>query len=558
MEDTTAPTATSAPTFATPDLAAWRARAERELKGTPLDKLTAKLLEGLEVQPLYVDAPRRAPLATRRNGVFRVVARLDGAAGSLAEVVADEVLGGSDGIALALAEGQDPGETLPELLINTSGERDGAQRLLAQAGERAVCWAALDARTGADAALALAQTFGWREGTLLVAADRVHEGGADAATELGVALAQLVAALRYLEQQGIAPRTALQATVVRLAVGSDFLLQIAKLRAWRGLVARVSAVIGVDGSQPLLWAAQSRRALSRFDPWSNLLRGTVAGFGALAGGADVATVEPFDRAARHSDAMARRLARNTLLILRDESHLDAVADPAAGSFALESWTETLAARAWSVFQAIEAAGGDGSTGAETFIAKAVQNAADARGNRIARRQDAIIGTSLYIDADEAPLADAQPTLADGDTRDGAPFDALRLRAMMGHPTIFVANVGPLAEQQARTAWVRDLFHAGGYRCIDEGDGFPDSAAALAAFAAQPTTTAIIAAADARYAEVVPTLAAGLKTAGARCVLVAGRPGPDEAAFRAAGVDDYVYTGLDVTVVLDAALRREGL
>src|SRR5690606_18268455 len=162
--------------------------------------------------------------------------------------------------------------------------------------------------------------------------------------ELGWATAALVGALRRLDAQGFGPE-GLPAVALRLSVGDDTFVELAKLRAARLLAARVGEVVGV--SPPVrLHAVGSRSLLTRHDPWTNLLRASHQAFvGALAG-ADLVTVVPWDRVLGRPSAHARRLAATTHAVLRHEGHLDAVADPAAGAWYVEALTERLAAAAW--------------------------------------------------------------------------------------------------------------------------------------------------------------------------------------------------------------------
>ena len=97
--------------------------------------------------------------------------------------------------------------------------------------------------------------------------------------------------------------------------------------------------------------------MTRYDPWVNMLRTTVAAFAAGAGGADAITVLPFDSALGQSDDFARRIARNTSPLLMEESHVAKVSDPAAGSYAVEQLTDELARAAWTEFGLIEEVGG---------------------------------------------------------------------------------------------------------------------------------------------------------------------------------------------------------
>jgi len=183
--------------------------------------------------------------------------------------------------------------------------------------------------------------------------------GATAVDELSLAIATGVEYLRRLEAAGIAPEVVCRRLRFILPVGRDFFMEIAKLRAVRWLWARVAEACGVapDARAVPVHAITSPRCLTVRDPWVNMLRGTVESFAAVVGGADVLTVLPFDSAAGQSDEFGRRIAVNTQTILREESGLDRVEDPAAGSYFVERLTHDLAAAAWDRFRHIEASEG---------------------------------------------------------------------------------------------------------------------------------------------------------------------------------------------------------
>jgi methylmalonyl-CoA mutase len=143
--------------------------------------------------------------------------------------------------------------------------------------------------------------------------------------------------------------------------------------------------------------------MTRHDPWSNMLRTTLACFGACVGGADVVTVRPFDAALGRPDALARRIARNTPALLLEESHVGAVLDPAGGSWLHESLTEQLAAAAWTVFTEIEAAGGLAAGLADGSIAARVEATRAERTAALTAGTEGIVGVTVFPLADEKLL-----------------------------------------------------------------------------------------------------------------------------------------------------------
>ncbi|HZE66028.1 MAG TPA: methylmalonyl-CoA mutase family protein [Sporichthyaceae bacterium] len=263
---------------------------------------------------------------------------------------------------------------------------------------------ASDARAAGELARRVADEYpGLR--ALVVDALPYHDAGASNAQEIGLALAGGVAALRALTEAGLDVASALNSLEFRLSATADQFATVAKLRAARRAWAAVAAECGERGPAAGMrqHAVTSWPMVTRHDPWNNMLRTTLACFGACVGGADVITVRPFDAALGRPDALARRIARNTPALLLEESHIGAVLDPVGGSWLHEALSEQLAAAAWAVFTEIEAAGGlaaglaDGSVAARIATSRALRTAALADGT------ESIVGVTVFPLADEKLL-----------------------------------------------------------------------------------------------------------------------------------------------------------
>jgi len=246
--------------------------------------------------------------------------------------------------------------------------------------------------------------------TALVSTEAIHHAGADAVQELAIALSTGARYLRALEAAGLSIEDAADQIVFQLQVGSDVFVEIAKLRTARRLWCRILEASGVESPRMTLHAQTAWRSMTARDPWVNMLRATVAAFAGAAGGAQAFTVRPFDAAVSHPDDFARRIARNTQLILRDESQLHRVIDPAGGSFYVENLSEELGAAAWSELQSLEAAGGVGAALLEGSLQRRLAETAAERRNRIARRKLPITGVSEFPHLEERPLARQLPDL----------------------------------------------------------------------------------------------------------------------------------------------------
>lgn len=588
--------------FATPTRDQWLALAEGVLKGKPFDKvLVSHLYDGIDVQPLYtaadaptagdpVGAPGVAPFvrgATAATSGWDVRQRIDVRVEGGTDVRVDveaanravlaELERGATSILLGLT-GVAP-DALPATL---AGVLDGvyldlaglvldagpafaeaAAVLLSLAATGGVAPSALFGNVGADPiahggaladAVALAvESAATRPGLRTFAVDATvwNDAGASDAEELGCALASGVAYLRALTAAGLDLAAAAGQLEFRYAVGADQFSGIAKMRAARRLWARVTEVCGAAQPQRQ-HAVTSKAMMTQRDPWVNLLRTTIACFAAGTGGADAITVLPFDAAIGESDAFARRIARNTQALLLDESNLGRVVDPGGGSWYVESLTDRLAQQAWAWFQQIERDGGIEAALASGLVAQRIGATWTDRTKNLARRKDPITGVSEFPDIAEtavtrpaaAPAAGAPPLPAH---RYAEVFEALRDRtdATATRPSVFLANLGPIAVHTARSTFAKNFFEIAGIATIGN-DGFDSPVAVEAAFAASGAQLACICSSDAVYEERAEAVARALHDAGAVRVYLAGR-------HEAPGVDEHVYTGCDALSTLTRAL-----
>ena len=331
----------------------------------------------------------------------------------------------------------------------------------------------------------------------VVDATAVHDRGASDAQELGWSMAAGATYLRALTEAGLSVDEAAALVEFRYAATDEQFPTIAKLRAARRLWVRVLELSQGRGAMHL-HAVTSRPMMSKYDPWVNMLRTTVAAFAAGVGGADSVTVIPFDSPLGRPDAFGRRIARNTSHLLIDESHVAHVADPAGGAYAVEKLTDDLASVAWEVFGRID----DGAD-LDAEIAATVAE----RERQIATRKRPITGLTEFPNLGETlPERDGGP---DPVRRYGASFEALR-----DEPTttpVFLATLGPVAQHTARATFATNLLAAGGIGVATEaGD-------------AVTTNVACIVGSDLSYEEQGAETAAELRSNGAEWVIVAGRP-----------------------------------
>lgn len=575
---------------------AWAGLVDKVLKGADFErKLVGRTYDGLRIEPLYPKAEHGAVLGRLLPGPWRVSQRVDhpDAAAANALVLAD-LEGGADALTVVSAGaptgrgfGIAPGDLdraldgvmLDLIHLRMEGGIEAARAVLALAQRQGHAPASLDIDLGLDPVGLFARRGGTAPddaqfarlvedtegdgfaGRIVIADGRpYHEAGAGEAQELAAILATATTYLRQFESVGLALEQARDAISFLAVADADEFLTIAKLRALRLLWRRVESACAMEPAPIRLHAETAWRMTTRVDPWVNILRGTMAAFAAGIGGADSVTVLPFTAALGLPDAFARRIARNTQLILLEEANLWRVTDPVAGSGGFEALTAELAERAWGLFQEIEREGGI----VASLVSGALQGrTAETRAEReraIATRRDPLTGASEFPNVHEAPVTVLMPSPPADETqsalpsrRSAEPFEGLRERsdailAQTGsRPRVFLANLGPLAAFSARATFAKNAFEAGGIEAIEE-DGFASIEDLAAAFASSGAALACICSSDDIYATQAVPAATALHAAGARLYL-AGRPGETEAELKAVGIGGFVHVGCDLLTLL---------
>lgn len=385
---------------------------------------------------------------------------------------------------------------------------------------------------------------------LSVSGNVYHNAGATATQELGYVIASLVAAIEEMKTRGISPESTLATTRVRLAVGSDYFMEIAKIRAARWLWSKVATAYGVENAPVHIHATTSQWNKTTYDAHTNMLRVTAEAFAAVVAGVDSLHIGPYDEISGKTDEFSRRIARNLHTILREECGLDRVIDPSGGSTYIEWLTDQIAAKSWAVFQDIETQGGMLTALESGTVQQSVQAIAKSKFQNIRRRKDKIVGCNMYPDlkgkklaVDHTPAAECASSLPP--RRAAEEFEALRdasaaFAAKTGAaPAILQLNIGPSRKYRLRADWTAAFFEAAGF-AIDGKRDFKTIDDAVAALAESSANIAIITSDDATYLETVEPLAQAIKsTKPGSHLLLAGAPGEAEAIWRTAGVDDFV-------------------
>ncbi|GAB6845507.1 methylmalonyl-CoA mutase [Methylorubrum rhodinum] len=586
----------------------WRQAVEAALKGGDFEKrLVSKTADGLRIEPLYAPAepttqPVRAPgpwrLAQRidhpdkEKAAAQALADLEGGADALVLVDAGAPAARGFGLDLTDVDGLDAAlksVMLPLIALRLEAGARGfeAAGLLRQLVERrgddpaeldvdlgldplGVQAATGQAIDGWEAKLAQALTdfSGYRGRVALSDARPYHEAGASEVQELAAALATAVAYLRALEAGGHDLERAREAISVLLVADADEFLTIAKFRAIRRLWARIEEACGLEPKPLRVLAETAWRMMTRRDPFVNILRTAMASASAGLGGADSVTALPYTLALGLPDAFARRVVRNSQIVLVEESNLAKVSDPAAGAGGFEALTAELTEKAWAAFQEIEREGGIAASLASGALAGRIETVRKARERAVATRRQPLTGASEFPFLAEKPVAVLDVTPREAAARaDGAlpsrrlaePYEALRdasdavLAESGKRPAVFLANLGPVAVHNARSTFAANAFAAGGIEALGN-DGFSDPDALAEAFKASGARLACLCSSDKFYESDAVPAAKALKAAGCTTLYLAGKPA-DEAALKQAGIDGFLFAGCDLLALLTEAGER---
>lgn len=448
-----------------------------------------------------------------------------------------------------------------------------------------------------------------------------HQAGASSVEELGIALATGAYYLNELVERGLSVDDAARQMRFSLAIGPNFFMEIAKIRAARVLWAQVVQAFGGNAESQKI-QMHVRTGLynkTQKDPYVNMLRTTTEALSAAIAGVDSMCVGNFDEVSRLPDTFSRRISRNSQIILQEECELTAAVDPAGGSWAVEWLTNEISEKAWDFFKTIEAQGGIAQALSSGFIQSVIQKTAEGNAQLLSARRSSLIGTNVYPNLEEKELEERIPNYteirdqrareiaaarmeldedsdarvmqtlgniveASGETLIPALVEALEAGATIGEvsktirakvepeapiqplparrlatdyenmrkastkfakktghaPAIFLTNLGPLRSHKARADFTKGFFQTGGFE-VTSPSGFDSPEDAVAALIESGAGITVICGTDDDYAGKFAEYAGAIKAALPDMqVILAGYPGDHEAAYREAGMDDYIF------------------
>ena len=414
----------------------------------------------------------------------------------------------------------------------------------------------------------------------------IHEAGGSEVQELGVLIASAIETTRFLDELGIPPSTTANSMQFTLAVSANYGVECAKIRAARLLWAKCLNTLNVPQAKIAIQGVTSNRMLTKYDPWTNIIRNTCACFGAITGGCDSISVEHFTNALGIASELGRRVARNTQIIAMEESNLGKVSDPISGAWFVEELTNDLAEKAWKEFQRIEGEGGLINSKRNNLIQSRVREVFENRKQSIAKKEKLIVGVNAFPSSTEVapPIADQAESplehfISDNGTeepnRDNGTRNPLTLsdfilekqslssdfercrKRVEDHikktgiqPKIFIMTFGTQAEYNLRLDFTRNYFATVGIDII-ESESQLSRDQIVQDWMKSGCEIVCLASSDMHYQADAENTVNILKRSGARLVYLSGK-------FSCDGVDQNIFMGQNVIDVLELTLSRLGI
>ena len=424
-----------------------------------------------------------------------------------------------------------------------------------------------------------------------------NSAGATIAEELGFSLASGNEYLAQATAAGLSVDDAAQRMMFSFGIGSNYFMEIARLRAarmlWAKIVEQYKPASDVS-MQMYIHSTTSAWNKTLFDPYVNLLRSTTEAMSAVIGGTQSLSILPFDTFYKDPDEFSTRLARNQQIILKEEVYLDKVVDPSAGSYYIENLTQLIAEAAWKVFLQVEEKGGMVEAVKAGFVQEIIEKSAAQRLEDIANRRLIQLGTNQYPNLNEEMLgqihfaeedeeleeeiyADEDMEIDDED-EDEAPstykklvlfggsdaFDQLRLATEQfveegnKKPAVFLFNIGNLAMRKARAMFTTNFFGCAGYEILDNS-GFQTVDEGVEAAKASNAEIVVICSSDDEYATLGAEIATKLKAANKEIILVvAGYPKEILDTLKQAGVEEFIHVRSNLLQTLESFQEKLGI
>lgn len=402
-----------------------------------------------------------------------------------------------------------------------------------------------------------------------------HNSGSNIVQELGFSMAAANELMAHLTDLGCAAADVAHNIVLAFATGSNYFMEIAKIRAARLLWSKIAEQYKPTcdcAYKIFIHTTSSTWNKSVFDPYVNMLRTTTETMSAAIAGADSISVNPFDIAFKEADDFSYRIARNQQILLKEESYLDKIADPAAGSYYIENLTNSIAQYAWDEFLAVESKGGFGKAIREGYVQNEIAAIAQQRDMDIATRKTTILGTNQYPNLTESMSSKIEKTGTCGccchhqngtiktlhPYRGAEAFENLRLATEQSgkKPRAFLLTYGNLAMRKARAGFATNFFGVAGYEIVDN-PGFKTAEEGIKAALTANADIVVMCSSDDEYAEIAETVCKELKGK-VKAIVLAGYPKDQVDTYKGYGVDEFIHVKTNVLTSLTAFQQLMGI
>lgn len=398
-----------------------------------------------------------------------------------------------------------------------------------------------------------------------------HESGANIVQEIAFILNTVVEYFDKLTESETAIADIVGGIQVSLSIGSNYFMEIAKLRAIRILYHQLIKAYGLTNFQPAdlqIHCTTSYWTKTIYDPETNLLRNTTEAMAAILGGCNSIMVDPHDLVSVPASTFSRRIARNISSILKEESYLDKIVDPAAGSYYLENLTGEIAQHSWDLFQEIEEKGGFIKAFEKNIIQEKIKTVRQKRHQNVARQKTIIVGTNQYSDpkdivsefipakqVDVSSNATGYEYLSGG--RASKDIENLRIKTvkisneLKQSPSIIIVNMGNDKTQKVRSGFVRSFFNSSGFKttAVDLKDDFQHT---INDVLTQPGNVVVMCGSDEKYREKALPFTRSLKaTAPKKLLYIAGRATELEHELLKEGLHGKIYLHCDMVETIES-------
>jgi len=384
--------------------------------------------------------------------------------------------------------------------------------------------------------------------------------GASAVQELGFVLSTAIGLIQGFQYSGFTLEQLAPLFQVKLCLGSIFFMEIAKIRAFRLVWAEMIKAFGGDDSLQKVWIQGKTASFNKslLDKYVNVLRTATEGFAGVIGGVDSLEIEPFDALSTVPGELSRRIARNQQVILNEEAHFGKVIDPAGGCYYIESLTNELATKAWTLMQDLESAGGMVRCLRAGKVHEMIEAVAKARIEAVNKRKDVFVGVNMYANPQEnielpeqdCNLHQVAVALDKGalpKRRAMANIETLRVKIASAswNKKIFLLSVGSIAEFKARADFATGFFQVGGFEVLADG-GHATLVEAVKAGQASGAKTFCLCSTDDNYQCLVPELSELIKD---EILILAGYPANMVETYKTHGIKIFIHIKAELHATL---------